>query len=107
MPQADLKYSADLDIDAQALMADIQATIASHDSGAGMCKARAYPAAVFQHTHFLLHVAILPKAHRDAAFRTALLEALVGVVDGYLPKGTERAVELVFSSENYAPGLSQ
>lgn len=106
MPQADLKYSADLNIDALALMADIQATISRHDSGAGACKVRAYPAQVFQHTHFLLELAILDKPHRDAAFRSTLVAALVQVVDRYLPKGTERAVELRFSSMDYAPGLS-
>ena len=103
MPQADLKYSADLGLDAPALMADIQALIARYDSGAGQCKARAYPAEVFQHSHFVLELAILRKAHRDQAFRDALLDDLAQLVDGYLPSGTERAIELRFSGDDYRP----
>ncbi|MDA9207614.1 hypothetical protein N9O61_01875 [Octadecabacter sp.] len=105
MPQADLKYTTDLEFDALAMMADIEALIARHDSGAGACKARAYPATLFQHTHFLLELAILNKPHRDAAFRKALVADLTALVDGYLPKGTERAVELIFASEDYAPAI--
>jgi len=107
MPQADLKYSANLEFDALALFADIQALIASHDSGAGVCKGRAYPAAIYQHSHCILEVAILRKPHRDAAFRKALLDELVVLVDSYLPSGTERAVELKFSGEDHAGGIVQ
>lgn len=105
MPQADLKYTADLEFDALALFADIEATIARHDSGAGGVKARAYPATVFQHSNLILEVAILNKPHRDAAFRKALLADLAALMDRYLPSGTERAVELRFSGEDYAPAI--
>ena len=105
MPQADLKYSSDLGLDALALMADIQTLIARHDSGAGQCKARAYPADIFQHSHFVLELAILRKPHRDQAFRDALLDDLAILVDKYLPSGTERAVELRFSGEDYRPAV--
>lgn len=105
MPQADLKYTADLEFDALALFADIEATIARHDSGAGACKARAYPAAVFQHSNLVLELAILRKPHRDAAFRMALVDDLAALIDSYLPSGTERAVELRFSGDDYAPAI--
>ena len=106
MPQADLKYTADLKLDAPKLMADIETLMTRHDSGAGAVKARAYPAEIFQHTHFLLELVILNKQHRDAAFRKALVDDLAILVDSHLPKGTERAVELTFASDDYAPALS-
>ena len=104
MPQADLRYSADLEFDAPKLLASVEAVILRHDSGAGACKGRAYPAARFHHSHALLDVAILRKPHRDAAFCQALLADLVALLDSALPGGTERAVALTFASEYYSTG---
>ncbi|MFK7746502.1 MAG: hypothetical protein AB8B47_15720 [Roseobacter sp.] len=80
MPHAELKYSADLQIDAPALLAEIEATILRHDPQSGACKGRAYPAAKFHHTHLLVSLSLLEKPHRDAAFTTALMQELETVV---------------------------
>ena len=106
MPQADLSYSADLNLDAAEILAKIEAVILDHDSGAGACKGRASRSDVFHHTHLLLRVAILRKPHRDETFRSALVHDLAKLVDAYLPKGTQRAVELNFASDDYLTGPS-
>ncbi|MEL6960792.1 MAG: hypothetical protein AAGL89_17780 [Pseudomonadota bacterium] len=106
MPQADLKYSSDLSFDAKALLGRIEALILRHDAGSGACKGRADPADVFHQSHVLLRVALLRKPHRDAAFRADLVAALVALLDEHIPDGTERAVEFVFSSDDYATGRS-
>lgn len=104
MPQADLKYTAGLALDAPKLLAGVEALILRHDAGAGACKGRAYPAAEAHHAHVLLEVLVLDKPHRDAAFMNALLADLVELTDAHLPKGTERAVSLGFSSAFYTTG---
>lgn len=104
MPQADLKYSADLVLDAPALLAEVEAVILRHDGGAGACKGRAYPAAGFHHSHVLLEVGILDKPHRDQAFCAALLADLTALLDAALPTGTERAVALSFATAHYTTG---
>ncbi|MBU2992759.1 hypothetical protein Q4555_03865 [Octadecabacter sp. 1_MG-2023] len=104
MPQADLKYSVDMKIDAAALLAAIETEISDFDSGAGDCKGRAYPAAEFNHTHVFLTVRVLDKPHRDAAFMQALLEKLTSVVDQHIEQSCSRSVELAFLPKTYATG---
>ncbi len=106
MPQADLKYSADLEIDVKGLLAAVERVILSHDQGAGACKGRAFAARASHHAHLLLEVSVLRKPHRDDAFMQALLADLVACVDGALPSGTERAVSLSFASPFYVTGQS-
>ena len=44
MPHADIKYSSDLNINAEEILQVIEETILGKDTGAGACKGRAYPA---------------------------------------------------------------
>jgi len=44
MPHAELKYSIDLDLDAEALLRCVEQVILRHDANSGECKGRAYPA---------------------------------------------------------------
>lgn len=51
MPHADIKYSPNLRFEPQKVFAAIEDTINAHDSGAGDCKCRSYPAKNSNHTH--------------------------------------------------------
>lgn len=101
MPHATLQYSADLDIDAGAILAEIEAIILSHDSGAGDTKGRAYPAEVFHHTNFKAEVALLAKPHRNAAFVAALQADLSAAIAQHLPRPCWLSIDLVFSGPGY------
>lgn len=105
MPQADLLYSADLDLDAPAILAAVEAVIAAHDAGAGDCKGRAYPASSFHHSHVTLRVAMLDKPHRDDAFMSALLAAIEAEVKVRITQPCACAVELRFVSKHYSTGM--
>ena len=72
MPHAELNYSSDLKIDAGGILQEIEDIILKHDDGSGVTKGRAYPAEIFNHTHFKATVSLLSKPHRDAAFLAAL-----------------------------------
>lgn len=101
MPHAELKYSADLALDAGAVLRGVEAVIARHDAGAGVCKGRAYPAAVFHHTHCLLTVSVLPKAHRDKAWSDALLALLEAELTAHLPVRCYVSIAVEFTDERY------
>ena len=101
MPHAELKYSSDLDIDAGAILAGIEAIILEHDSGAGACKGRAYPSAQFHHTHIAINVALLTKPHRDAAFSQALLSDLETRIKAQLKQPCEFSLGLSYSTPFY------
>ena len=101
MPHAELKYSADLAIDPAALLAGIEEILQRHDPGSGDCKGRAYSASVSHHAHLIAEISLLPKAHRDEAFMTALREDLARYLRGALPKGIWMSLQLNFSGAHY------
>ena len=101
MPHAELKYSSDLTLDAQAVLARVEEIILSHDPGSGDCKGRAYPAPEFHHTHLLLSVTMLTKPHRDAAFTKALMEDLEVSVKAMLTQSCFFSFSLEYSAGHY------
>lgn len=101
MPHAELKYSADLEIDSAALLAGIEAIIQRHDAGSGDCKGRAYPAPVSHHRHMIVEVSLLPKAHRDKAFMDALRQDLAAYLEGEMPRPAWLSLNLSFSGDQY------
>lgn len=101
MPHAELKYSNDLTLDAPAILASIEAVIQNHDSGSGDCKGRAYPAFEFHHTHVIVEISMLPKAHRDKAFMVALSVDLEEAIKAQLSDPCFFSLMISLSSENY------
>ncbi len=100
MPHAELKFSSDLDIDAEAVLRDVEETIQRHDSGAGACKGRAYPCETFRHTHVLLDIAMLSKPHRDQAFTDSLMQDLEAVVKSHLKQPCAFSMSLEYSPDD-------
>ncbi|MEM8578037.1 MAG: hypothetical protein AAGF60_09325 [Pseudomonadota bacterium] len=101
MPHAELKYSAELDIDAGALLREVERILLQRDPGAGDCKGRAYPAAAAHHPNVLLEVSMLPKAHRDDAWLAALQTELAEALRPALPRPCWLSIELRFSGRHY------
>jgi hypothetical protein len=101
MPHAELKYSNDLDIDAVAILAGVEAVIQQHDTGAGQCKGRAFAVSEYHHSHVILNVSVLPKAHRDTAFMNALLADLETTVKSMIAQPCAFSAEITFSGEYY------
>ena len=104
MPQADLLYSADLDIDPSAIFAEVEAVILSRDPGAEQCRGRAYPAADFHHTHATLRVTFLPKPHRDEAYMRSMLNEIERVLKASIKQPCGIAVGLTFTGDYYRTG---
>lgn len=107
MPHAELKFSNDLNIDHKAILSDIEASILKHDAGAGICKGRAYPCDRYLHTHLLVEVSILPKAHRDDAFCKALLSDLEAAIKARIEQSCAFSLELSFSGAYYVTNEHQ
>ena len=105
MPHADLKYSADIGLDAPAILARIEAVIQSHDAGAGECKGRAFPAEQFHHSHVLVDISMLPKPHRDPDFMHALSADLEQGIKAMIPVRCFFSLNIGFSGAIYTTGL--
>jgi len=104
VPQAELKYSADLDIPCAEMLAEIERVILRHDPGAGACKGRAYPSDTTHHTHILIEVSMLDKPHRDAGFQDALVEDIDRTCRAMVQAPCEFATALRFSPRSYLTG---
>jgi len=101
MPHAELKYSADMDLDAPHLLQVIEAVINEHDPKAGACKGRAYPTSHFHHTHLLVSVTMLTKPHRDRAFIDRLIADLETRIKAHVRTSCHFSLSLALSDENY------
>lgn len=104
MPHAELKYSNDVTLDAAQLLADIEATILRHDTGSGACKGRAYPAAMWNHSHIMLDLAMLAKPHRDKAFADGLTAALNAEIKRHLSQKCYISIAVRFMDDTYYTG---
>lgn len=89
MPSLDLKYSADLKINTTKLFKAVEDTVKAHDAATGACKARAYPAQQFQHTHCYIEIALLTKDNRDDAWTQKLIDDLEILLTTELAKASE------------------
>lgn len=104
MPHAEIKFSADIKLDAAAILARIEQVIQHHDAGSGECKGRAYPAAVFHHSHVLVDISMLPKDHRDQAFVDALMFDLEQAITAMIPVPCFFSLNVGFSGVGYVTG---
>lgn len=107
MPHAEIKYSDDLELDAEAILGDIEATILRHDAESGACKGRAYPAAQYRYRHVLITVSMLSRPHRDAAFTEALLHDLEGAIKTRIAQRCHFSLGIAYSDSAYVTNLHQ
>ena len=101
MPHCELSYSGDLDIDPGHILRRIEQVILRHDPEAGDTKGRAYPAAVFHHTHMKAVLSLLAKPHRGAAFTAALQSDVFDLLAAELPRPCWLSVDLQYSGTGY------
>lgn len=101
MPQVELKYSNNLKLYAEGIFQTIESVINDLDDSAGVCKSRAYPAAEYKHSHVLISVALLPKAHRDDGFMQNCVNSLKAALQQYMPEDIYFALDVFFSGKYY------
>ena len=104
MPQVELNYSQDIEINPIELFQAIEQCIDEMDDSAGICKSRAYPATSFLHTHALLTVTLIDKPHRDQDFMRALLHKLRNLGKLFFKAEYYFAVQLKFAGPYYDTG---
>ncbi len=76
MPQLEVQYSGDLDIDAKDILVSVEAAIKDHDSGTGNVKGRALKADDFHHSGIMLTLSLAKRPNRDDAFMSELAAKL-------------------------------
>ncbi|MDH2325301.1 hypothetical protein QCN27_00315 [Cereibacter sp. SYSU M97828] len=99
MPQADLFFTKDRHVP-QSVLAEIEATIAAHDTAAGVCKGRLHPVDG-HHSHVFLRLSLLPKPHRDDAYAAELGKKLAEVIRPHVAAPSALAVNISFDLVHY------
>ncbi len=107
MPHVEIKHSADLALNPQALFKLVEYVINRHDADAGECKGRAYPAKAFQHTHVLFEISMLTKPHRDEAFTRKLMVELEQQLKAQIPQTCRFSLALNYSGPYYSTNLHE
>ena len=107
MPQADIRYSNDLDLNCEKILSGIEETIKQHDQSSGACKGRAYKADHFHHTHIYINLAMLPKPHRDKAFTDALIKSLEEMIKSHLTQSCLFSLNVEYTGDGYITNLHE
>ncbi len=102
MPQIDVKYSNDVDIDLESLFSTIAVSIADLDQHSGECKCRAYPTNTFQTSNVLINISLLKKPHRDEGFMNRLLERLNENCPEFIASKCAFSIQIKFLSPYYS-----
>lgn len=101
MPQIDISYSHDLNLDCPKLFETLETVIQNHDESAGACKARAYPVYEYHHQNIVIHISLLAKPHRDDDFMKGLLNSLQKSIEPIVSTNCYYAVDLHFMGPYY------
>lgn len=101
MPQVDLKYSDDLQLDTTTIFKTIETVIIKFDNTVKACKCRGYSTAEYLHSHLFITIALLQKPHRDDTFIKNLLTELEKALAPILPTHCNYAIDMTFLSSHY------
>lgn len=101
MPHLEIKYSADIELDAELLFDKIESTINKLDPSAGVCKSRSYPAKSYKHSHVMVEVWLLQKQHRNQAFTQALLKEIKNCIKKQIANYCYVSIQLHYRDANY------
>ncbi|MEM7033988.1 MAG: hypothetical protein AAF629_30890 [Chloroflexota bacterium] len=101
MPHCELHFSDNLNLDAKAILAKVEAIINAHDPNAHECKGRAYPAAIYHRPHLKVTVSLLTRPHRDEVFTKALMTDLEVQIKVMVPQSCYFSLLIEYSPTYY------
>ena len=101
MPHCEIHHSSNLDMDASMLLQLVEDIINQHDPKAGACKGRVYSIDEYLHTHIIVRLSLLTRAHRDEAFTKALMVDVENQLKQHLKQSCHFSLLLEYSPTNY------
>ena len=101
MPHCEIKYSDNLDFDAEAILSLVETVVNTHDANSHECKGRAYPSAQYHRSHLHITVSLLSKPHRDEVFTQALMNDLEEQIKARLQQSCYFSLMIEYSPAYY------
>ena len=101
MPHADIKYTADIQIDVKTLMSDIEDIILDLDPTSGACKGRALKVDDYHHSHINIEIRLFATKNRDIDLLNELINRIDTRAKSFLKKAAHVTVKLEFTPLTY------
>ena len=105
MPHADIKYTADIQIDLKTLMSDIEEIILDLDPTSGACKGRALKVDEYHHSHTNIEIRLFAAKNRDIDLLHELINRFNSRTKSFLKKAAHVTVKLEFTPLTYLTGF--
>ena len=105
MPHADIKYTADIQIDLKTLMSDIEEIILDLDPTSGACKGRALKVDEYHHSHINIEIRLFATKNRDIDLLNELINRVDSRAKALLKKAAHVTVKLNFPPITYLTGF--
>ena len=105
MPNADIKYTSDIQIDLKTLMSDIEEIILGLDPTSGACKGRALKVDEYHHSHLNIEIRLFATKHRDSALLNEVINRVDSRAKSLLKKAAHVTVKLEFTPLTYLTGF--
>ena len=105
MPHADIKYTADIQIDLKTLMSDIEEIILDLDPTSGACKGRALKVDEYHHSHINIENRLFATKHRDIDLLNEIINRIDARAKSLLQRAAHVTVKLVFTPLTYLTGF--
>lgn len=100
MPQIDIYYSNDLNINSMALSDVISKTINDFD-GPRDSVIRMYPAAFSNKANVFINIGLLPRSHRDDNYQQQLIKLLQQNIKEHLSQPCYLAINITWLNNHY------
>ena len=105
MPHADIKCTADLQIDLKTLMSNIEETILQLDPSSGVCKGRVVRIEEYHHSHLNIELRMFATKERDVEFSNQLISRVYHTAKSLMKSAAHVTVKLEFSPLAYRTGF--
>lgn len=101
MPQIDIQYSPDLNLEANQVCQALDDAINTVDGPGRDCQIRLLPAKYTNTTHMLISIGLLEKPHRDKAFREKMVASTFQNLIGLVPTGIIVSINIYWLDNTY------
>lgn len=101
MTHANIKLSANIELNFSRLFDKYETFINELDLSASVCKSRAYAAEFYKHTHIVVEMWLLPKQQRMLELTQSLLDKIENPLKIKTSSNTHLSMQMYYRDENY------
>jgi hypothetical protein len=105
MPQVDIQYSSEPNLDLDKICTVVNDTIEELDGPGRDCKIRTHTATASSQPSMFINIGLLEKPYRDAAFQKKLIDSVMKNIAPLINSGASLAVNIYFLNNAYMSAI--